>query len=314
MKIVIPGGTGHEGAALIRHFSHGFDELVVLSRRAVEVPDVKVVKWDGSSLGDWVEEIEGSDIVINPAGRSVNCRYNSQNLAEMRSSRVDSTAILGEAIGLCMNPPKVWLQSSTATIYAHRFDAPNDEATGIIGGDEPSAPPKWVASINIAKAWEKAFFDAETPQTRKVAMRSSMVMSEDRGGVFDVLRGLVRRGLGGRLGSGKQYVSWIHERDFCRAVSYLMDSDLKGAVNVCSPNPLPQTEFMGEFRSACGVNFGVPASAWMVEFGCLAMRTESELVLKSRRVVPGRLVESGFEFEYPNWRSAVRELVERNKI
>jgi len=313
VKIIIPGGTGHIGAALIRHFSHGFDEVVVLSRRTVEIPNVKVVTWDGSSLGDWVEEIEGSDVVINLAGRSVNCRYNPKNLAEMRSSRVDSTAILGEAICLCMNPPKVWLQSSTATIYAHRFDAANDEATGIIGGNEPGAPRKWVASIEIAKAWEKAFDDCETPQTRKIAMRSSMVMSADRRSVFDVLSGLVRKGLGGRLGSGKQYVSWIHERDFVRAVSFLIDSDLSGAVNVCSPNPLPQAEFMSEFRAACGVGFGLPAAEWMVELGCWAMKTESELVMKSRRVVPGRLLEAGFDFEYPSWTSAVVELVGRNK-
>lgn len=313
MKIVIPGGTGHIGGALIRHFSHGFDEVVVLSRRAVEIPDVKVVKWDGCSLGDWVEELEASDVVINLAGRTVNCRYNSANLAEMLSSRVDSTAILGEAIGLCLNPPKVWLQSSTATIYAHRFDAANDEATGIIGGNEPGAPRKWVASIEIAKAWEKAFDDCETPLTRKVAMRSSMVMSADRGSVFDVLSGLVRKGLGGRLGSGKQCVSWIHERDFVRAISFLTDSNLSGPVNVCSPNPLPQAEFMRELRSAWGVGFGLPAAEWIVELGCWAMRTESELVMKSRRVIPGRLLGAGFDFEYPTWAGAARELAGRRQ-
>ncbi|MBX3114534.1 MAG: DUF1731 domain-containing protein [Fimbriimonadaceae bacterium] len=313
MKIIIPGGTGHIGAALIRHFSHGFDEVVVLSRQRAEIPNVKVVQWDGCTLGDWVEELEDSDVVINLAGRTVNCRYNAKNLAEMMRSRVESTQILGEAIGMCMTPPKLWLQSSTATIYAHRFDAPNDEATGIISGEEPGAPPKWVASIEIAKAWEKAFFESDTPQTRKVAMRSSMVMSVDKGSVFDVLRGLVLKGLGGRLGSGKQYVSWIHEQDFCRAISFLIDSDLSGAVNVCSPNPLPQAEFMHEFRTACEVNFGLSAATWMVELGCWAMRTESELVLKSRRVVPGRLLDAGFDFEYPVWRSAVRELVGRAK-
>jgi uncharacterized protein (TIGR01777 family) len=251
--------------------------------------------------------------VINLAGRTVNCRYNAENLRQMMDSRVDSTLVIGQAIAQAKNPPKVWLQSSTATIYSHRLDAPNDELTGILGGDEPGVPAKWVASTRIAKAWEQALADAETPGTRKVALRSAMTMSIDKGSVFDVLAGLARRGLGGRLGTGRQYVSWIHEHDFAQAVQFLIDHELDGPVNLCSPNPLPQAEFARLLRQAVGVPFGIAATEWMVELGTWVMRTESELVLKSRRVIPTRLQQAGFVFELPEWGSACAELVRRMK-
>jgi hypothetical protein len=206
----------------------------------------------------------------------------------------------------------VWLQASTATIYTHRFDAANDEITGILGGDEPGAPPKWTASIGIAKAWEAALEAAPTPSTRKVALRSAMTMSVDEGSVFDVFSRLTRRGLGGPIAGGRQYVSWIHEADFCRSISFLLErDDLEGPVNLTSPNPLPQREFARILREAWGVRLGLPATSWMIEIGTLAMRTESELVLKSRRVVPTRLLEAGFEFQFPDWEAAARELVGR---
>lgn len=293
------------GSALLRHFSARGDDVIILSRSSG-------VRWDGRSLGDWTRVVDGADVVINLAGRSVNCRYGPENLRQMRDSRVDSTRVIGQAIAMAAHPPRVWLQSSTATIYAHRFDAANDEATGILGGDEPNAPYKWNASIAIAKAWERALDEAATPATRKVAMRSAMTMTVDKGSVFDVFAKLARLGLGGRLGSGKQYVSWIHELDFCRAVQFLIDGDLSGPVNICSPNPLPQAEFARELRQAVGAKFGLAASTWMVEIGTRMMHTESELVLKSRRVVPGRLLEAGFKFEYPKWREAAHELTTRS--
>jgi uncharacterized protein len=311
MKIVLAGGSGHVGAVLIRHFLARGDEVVVLSRKARVVDSVRYVEWDGVTLGEWAEEIDSSDVVINLAGRSVNCRYTPENLDEMFASRIDSTRILGEAIALCVVPPRVWLQSSTATIYAHRFDSANDEATGILGGDEVGVPELWGKSISIAKAWERVLWEAEVPGVRRVAMRSAMTMSVDKGSVFDVLSGLARRGLGGRLGSGKQYVSWIHESDFARAVQFLIDIEVDGAVNLCAPGPLPQADFARELREAWGVSFGLSAFEWMVELGCWAMRTESELVLKSRRVVPGRLEELGFRFDFPVWRDAAADLVRR---
>ncbi|MBS1722962.1 MAG: DUF1731 domain-containing protein [Armatimonadetes bacterium] len=307
MKVVIPGGSGHVGAALVRHFRAQGVAPVVLSRS----PSQGEVAWDGKTLGDWAGEIDGADVVINLAGRSVDCRYNAVNLAAMMDSRVDSTRVVGQAIARAARPPKVWLQASTATIYAHRFDAANDEATGRLGGDEPGAPRTWNASIAIAKAWEQELEEALTPKTRKVALRSAMTMSPDVGSVFEVLTTLARRGLGGRLGTGKQFISWIHEEDFCRAVDFVIENELAGAVNVCSPNPLPQAEFMRVLREAVAARLALPAPAWLVEIGTFVMRTESELVLKSRRVVPARLLESGFEFRFPDWPGAARNLVGR---
>lgn len=311
MKIVMPGGSGDVGAVLRRWFVSRGDEVVVLSRSKFEAEDCRVVDWDGQTLGEWALELEGADVVINLAGRTVNCRYNAENLQQMMDSRVESTRVVGVAIGQCQRPPRIWLQASTATIYAHRFDAANDEVSGILGGNEPDSPPKWTASIEIAKAWEETLWAADTPGVRKVALRSAMTMSPDEGSVFSVFSALTRRGLGGQLGNGRQYVSWIHEDDFVRAIQFLIDGELDGAVNICAPGPVPQKDFARLLRMAWGVGFGLPAMEWMIEVGCLAMQTESELVLKSRRVVPGRLLDAGFEFEFPEWERAARDLAAR---
>ena len=256
--------------------------------------------------------MNGADVVVNLAGRSVNCRYNAINRRLIVDSRVNSTRVLSEAIATAHRPPRVWLQASTATIYAHRYDAPNDEATGILGGNEAAAPATWRFSIDVATAWEQAANDANVPATRKVLLRSAMTMSPDRGGIFDTLLGLVRRGLGGTSGDGRQYVSWIHERDFVRAVYWLIDHDeIAGPVNVAAPHPLPNAEFMRALRDAWGTRIGLPATQWMLEIGAVFLRTETELILKSRRVVPGRLLESGFTFEFPTWPEAAADLCRR---
>ena len=250
MKIVIPGGTGQVGTLLARAFHSDGHEVVVLGRSPKQ-RDWRTVNWDGQTLGDWASEIDGSDVVINLAGRSVNCRYNEKNRRQMMVSRVDSTRVVGEGIAAAIAPPKVWLQASTATIYAHTFDAPNDDVTGIIGGSEPDAPDTWKFSIDVATAWEKAAKEADTPKTRKVLMRSAMTMSPDRDGIFDVMLGLVRKGLGGTAGTGKQYISWIHDLDFIRSVYWLIENEeLSGPINLASPNPLPNKEFMRIFRAA----------------------------------------------------------------
>jgi hypothetical protein len=247
--------------------------------------------------------------VINLAGRSVNCRYNAANRRAIMQSRVASTAVVGRAIAACIDPPRVWLQASTATIYAHRYEAANDEHQGILGGDERGVPDTWRFSIDVARAWEEELAAAATPRTRKVAMRSAMVMSPDRGGVFDVLLGLVRRRLGGKSGDGRQYVSWVHYEDFARAVGWLIEhDDLAGPVTVAAPNPLPNAEFMRALREAWGARVGLPATRSMLEVGAIVLRTETELVLKSRRVVPARLVEAGFRFRYPKWPPAAQDL------
>jgi uncharacterized protein len=308
MRLVIPGGSGQVGGILARAFHAAGHEVVVLGRSPVAAP-WRTVAWDARSLGAWANELEGADAVINLAGRSVNCRYNARNRDQILRSRLDSVRVLGEAIAGCARPPRTWLQASTATLYAHRFDGANDEATGLIGGEEPGAPDSWTFSIRVAAAWEDALARAETPQTRKVAMRSAMVMSPDRGGIFDTLLGLVRRGLGGTSGSGRQYVSWIHHQDFVAAVEWLLaHPEVSGAVNLAAPEPLPNAEFMRELRRAWGVRVGLPATAWMLELGAFFMRTETELVLKSRRVVPGRLLDAGFRFRFPHWPDAARDL------
>lgn len=311
MKVVIPGGSGQLGTVLARHLTARGDEVVVLSRRPTPAP-WRVVVWDARTAGDWAAELDGADAVMNLAGRSVNCRYTAANRAAILNSRVESTRAVGAAVARSSRPPRVWLQMSTATIYAHRFGAPNDEATGLLGGAEPHAPDAWRFSIDVATAWERAAAETDTPRTRTVLLRSAVVMSPDRGGAFDVLLRLVRRGLGGTAGDGRQFVSWVHERDFVRAVDWLIArDDLSGPVNVASPNPLPNAEFMRILRRAWGTRLGLPASRWMLELGARLLRTETELVLKSRRVVPGRLMGSGFDFEFPEWPAAAAELVRR---
>jgi uncharacterized protein (TIGR01777 family) len=313
MKIVVPGGSGQVGTILARAFQSEGHEVVALSRAPAPAAgrrvDWRTVAWDAKTIGAWSNELDGADVVINLAGRSVNCRYTAANRRAIVDSRVDSTRIVGLAIAQCSRPPRVWLQSSTATIYADRYDAPNDEISGILGGSEPNVPETWRFSIEVATAWERALDEADTPRTRKVKLRSAITLSPDRGGIFDVLLGLVRRGLGGRSGSGKQFVSWIHHEDFVRAVKWLIEHDeLDGAVNVASPNPLPNAEFMRALRQAWGTSIGLPASDWMLEIGTFFLRTETELVLKSRRVVPTRLLASGFTFTHPTWPEAARDL------
>lgn len=316
MKIIIPGGSGQVGQMLVRAFRQRGDKCVVLTRkRGGNLPQaggVKTVVWDGRTLGPWANEIDGADVVINLAGRSVNCRYHARNLTAMMSSRVESTRIIGVAIAAAKSPPRVWLQASTATIYAHRFDAANDEETGEIGGNEPGVPALWAKSIAIAKAWEAELTAAHTPHTRKVALRSAMTMSPDRGGVFSVLAWLCRMGFG-RQGDGRQFVSWIHEHDFVAAINFLIArDDLVGAFNLCAPEPLPNRDFMKALQRALGTKIAMPVPRWVLEIGTFFLRTETELVLKSRRVVPARLLNTGFIFRYPRWPEAAKDLVDRN--
>jgi uncharacterized protein (TIGR01777 family) len=284
--------------------------VVILSRGAA--PLGRTVPWDGRTVGAWAKEIDGADVVINLAGRSVNCRYGAENRREIVDSRVLSTRIVGEAIARAKRPPRAWLQMNTATIYAHRFDAPNDEATGTLGGGEPGVPETWRFSIEVATAWERELELARVAATRKVALRTAVVMGAERGTAFDILLGLVRHGLGGRSGDGRQFVSWMHEDDFVRAIRWILEhEELAGPVNLASPSPVPNAQLMRELREAWGIRFGLPAPAWLLEIGAVLIRTETELILKSRRVVPRRLLDSGFTFEHAEWSEAARDLVAR---
>src|SRR5271163_3732730 len=313
LRIVLPGGSGQVGTLVARHFQAQGHDVAVLARTTTPAP-WRIVPWNGTTLDRWTEELENAGLVLNLAGRNVNCRYNDANRREIKESRTRTTRLLGEAISRLAHPPKIWMNASTATIYRHALDRPMDEATGEIGGNEPDAPSTWKFSIDVATSWEKEFFAVNTPATRKIALRSAMVMSPDRDGIFDTLLRLGRFGLGGASGSGKQFVSWIHEQDFLRSIQYLMDhDDLDGAINIAAPNPLPNAEFMAALRKAWGTRIGLPATAWMLELGAVLLRTETELILKSRRVIPGRLLAHGFQFDFPEWNVAAHDLVKRSR-
>jgi uncharacterized protein len=325
LRIVLAGGSGQVGRVLSRHFSAEGHEVVILARshHAPGTPagetinasaaQPRTVVWDGVGLGDWIEELEGADVLINLAGRSVNCRYGPKNRREIMQSRVRTTIVLGKAIGKVAAPPRLWMNASTATIYRHSFDREMDEA-GEIGGNEPDVPSLWRFSIEVATGWESSFFACETPKTRKIALRTAMLMSPDEGGTFDLLLRLVRFGLGGASGTGTQYVSWIHDADLTRAISYLIDNEeFSGPVNLAAPAPIPNRDFIRAIREAWGVRFGLPAAKWMLEMGAIALRTETELLLKSRRVIPGKLLEAGFRFTFSEWNEAVQDLVRRRR-
>jgi len=311
MKIIIAGGSGHLGTLLTRHFRENGHRVIILSRKPYHTD---TVLWDGRNPGSWEEELSYSDIVINLAGRSVDCRYNQENRRQMMDSRLYSTRAIGQAIRKVERPPALWLQMSTATIYAHTHGHANDEETGILGGAEIDAPDHWRFSVDLARDWEAEARMWCRDETRLVLMRSAMVMSSHPGTVLPILMTLAGRGLGGRMGTGRQYLSWFHEQDFIRAVDCLIeDSSLHGPVNLAAPNPIDNDSFMRCLRRAMGIGFGLPAPKWLLEIGALFMRTETELLLKSRKVVPGKLRAHGFDFDYPYWQDAVLELVRRSR-
>lgn len=311
LRIVLAGGSGQIGTLLARHFHRSGHQVVVIARSVQSAP-WRVIAWDGTTLGDWTGELERAEVLINLAGRSVNCRYTPANRITIKESRFQSTLALGRAIAHLVHPPRLWMNASTATIYRHALDRPMDEDTGEIGGNEQNCPSSWRFSIDVATNWEEAFFSTVTARTRKIALRSAMTMSPDPGGIFAELLRLVRLGLGGTAGSGAQFVSWIHEADFIRSIEYLMThEEIKGPVNLAAPSPLPNREFMRALRQAWGTRVGLPAPRPVLELGALFLRTETELILKSRRVVPGRLLREGFEFQFSTWPEAARNLVER---
>ena len=305
-RIILAGGSGFLGNALADHFSRVGYEVVILTRTPqANRRNIREVIWDARRLGKWTQELEDAAAVVNLTGKSVDCRYTAQNRTEILESRVQSTRVLGDAIAQCSQPPPAWLNASTATIYRHTFGPAWDES-GTIGGT-PEA--KDIFSVEVACAWENALNQAKTPHTRKVALRTAMVLGRGKNSVFPVVRRLARLGLGGKMGSGKQFVSWIHEADFCRTMDWLIShQDLQGPINVCAPNPISNDEMMRILRRLVGVPIGLPATRWMLEIGAFFLRTETELILKSRRVIPGKLIESGFGFQLPFFREAVEDL------
>jgi uncharacterized protein (TIGR01777 family) len=296
-KLVLVGGNGFLGRHLRAHFQRIGYEVVSISRTGPGD-----VRWDARTLGPWAPELEGAAVLVNLAGRTVDCRYTAANRRAILASRTESTRVLGLAVAACTRPPKVWLNSSTATIYTDTAgSAPaNTEASGVVGEG---------FSVDIATAWEAAFNACPAPGTRKVALRTSIVLGGD-GGAFPVMARLARFGLCTPQGSGQQWISWLHIRDFCQAVEFLANADeLSGPVNLCAPHPLPNRDFNALLCQHLRPPLKLPQPRWLLEIGAFVLRTETELILKSRKVYPERLLAAGFQFEYPRCEAAVRELM-----
>lgn len=298
-KIVIAAGTGFLGQVLVHHFQKKAVDIVILTRGRSKIKNtVRYIHWNAKTMTGWEHELENADVLINLAGKSVDCRYTTKNKSEIIASRVESTVILNKAVLQCTNPPKHWLNSSTATIYRHSIDKQMDEVTGEIGFD---------FSMNVARMWEKAFFQTETPQTKKTALRTSIVLGKN-GGAYVPLKKLAYLGFGGRQGSGNQFVSWIHEKDFARAVAFIIDKEMEGVVNVVSPEPIRNRNFMKALRDSKNIPIGIPIGTLLLKLGAKIIGTETELVLKSRNVIPKRLQENGFKFIYGDIEKAMGKL------
>lgn len=307
-KLVIAAGTGFLGQVLVDYFKKSYEEIIVFTRGKSESNDsktnqiktsIKYVQWDAKTLSGWEKELENTDVLINLTGKSVDCRYNLKNREEIYYSRIDSTKILNEAVLLCEHPPKHWMNSSTSTIYRHSIDKQMDELTGEIGDD---------FSMNVAKSWEQVFFETNTPKTIKTALRTSIVLGKN-GGAFQPLKRLAQFGLGGHQGKGNQFISWIHETDYARAIEFIIENKLDRKINIVSPTPIQNKEFMYYLRKSLQIPFGLPQPTWLLEIGASIINTETELVLKSRNVIPKRLLESGFKFQFGKIENAFKELV-----
>ena len=295
MKIIIAGGSGFLGKSLENHFQN--HEVWILTRTPKRPNEIL---WDAKTLRDWTDLLEKADVLINMTGKSVDCRYNDTNRAEILRSRIDSTDVLQRAVDNCTNPPKTWLNSSSATIYIDAETQLMTETNGMIGDD---------FSMNICKSWEKAFFTTSTSQTRKVALRTAIVLGRE-GEAFHKLKTITRLGLGGHQGNGRQKMSWIHVEDFCRAVEFIIkDEKINGPINISAPHPIDNQSFMRALRDKLKIPFGLPSPVFLLEIGTLFLQTETELLLKSRNVYPERLLNYGFRFRFETVEKALGELV-----
>lgn len=304
-RVILAGGGGFLGMLLTEKFVAKNYEVIVLTRSPKKrSDDVKEVFWDAKNIGEWTRWFDGCETVINLTGKSVDCRYNEKNRREIVSSRVDSTRVIGMAIVRTKLPPRVWLNASSATIYKHSFDEPNEE-NGETGAT-PEAKDEF--SIEVIRRWEQALDEVHTPGTRKIALRAALVLGR-HGGAFPIFRRLARFGLCGAMGDGRQMFSWVHEKDFTTAVEWIIDhNDLTGPVNIAAPNPQTNRAVMCQIRQAVGASFGLSANRWLLEIGAFFLRTETELLIKSRYAVPGKLLASGFRFQFPHLSNAVLDL------
>jgi len=300
-KIVLAGGNGYLGTVLANYYKDKANEVVILARKqAKTVDNVRTVVWDGKAENGWTVQLAGADMLINLCGKNVNCRYTEKNKAEIITSRVLPTELLGHAIHKMSNPPKLWINVTSATIYRYAEDRPQDEETGEIG---------YGFSIDVCKIWEEVFLKSETPHTRKVALRMGIVLGRSDS-VFPRLLNLVRFGLGGKQGTGKQYIAWVHEQDVARSTQWLLDhSEIEGVVNCTAPAAIKNADMMQTIRKSYGMPFGLPAPEWLLDIGAVVIGTEPELVLKSRWVKPKRLLDSGFTFQYEKAEYAVHDIL-----
>jgi uncharacterized protein (TIGR01777 family) len=299
-KLIIAAGTGFLGQVLVHHFKNKFDEIVILTRgKSQSIDGIKYVNWNARTFSGWEKELENATVLINLAGKSVDCRYTKKNKKEILLSRIESTKILNKAVLNCQNPPRHWLNSSKATIYRYSLDKQMDETDGEIGNN---------FSINVALSWEKAFFKTETPKTLKTALRTSIVLGKN-GGALIPLKTLAKIGFGGKQGKGNQFVSWIHEDDFANAIDFIIEKEITDVINIVSPEPIRNIDFMQKLRKAVGFPFGIPMNKFFLEIGSFIIRTETELVLKSRNVVPKRLLENEFQFKFDTLEKALQNLI-----
>ncbi len=310
MKIVLAGGTGFLGRLLVKKFLSQKHELVVLSRGGSASSQATLVPWDAYTLSGWAKEMDGADLVINLTGKKINCLFTEKNLKILRDSRIHSTQVIAQAINQLKNPPPLWIQMSAIDIYPHRFEDSNNEQEGGMGEEEGKVPPNWLKITELIQDWESAVYSAKTPSTRKVIARCSVVMSPEKKTAFDIFLRLARYGLGGSVAGGKQWVSWIHEDDFVRSIEFLIDNpSIHGPVNLSSPQPLPQKEFMKILRESWGIKWGLPAQKWMVFLASFFTQIEPVLVLKSRYTLPKILLDAGFSFQFPSWEKATKNLI-----
>lgn len=300
-KIILAGGNGYLGTVLSEYYRDLADEIIILSRKPKAANrNIKTAVWDGCTEGDWITALDGADMLVNLCGKNVNCRYTKANREEIINSRVIPTKLLGKVIEKMPNPPKLWINLSSATIYRHAEDRPQDEINGDIG---------YGFSIDVCQRWEEAFYDSNTPQTRKIALRMGIVLGM-ADSAFPRLLNLVKFGLGGRLGDGKQYLNWVHEQDAARCTEFLLQhTELDGNINCTAPVPVQNAQFMATLRKAWGIPFGLPTSAWLLGIGMAIAGSEPELVLKSRWVVPKRLLDAGYKFLFGEAEQAIKDLL-----
>ncbi len=291
-KIVIAGGTGFIGNHLADEFRKAGYEVLIISRRS------GTIRW--TNFQGILSALENADLIVNLAGKSVDCRYNAKNKKKILTSRTLTTKLLGQAVELCKTPPNLWINASTATIYRHAEDRPMTEDQGEIGSG---------FSVDVATQWEKTFFSFHLKQTRQVVLRMAIVLGKG-GGVIRPFLNLVRFGLGGRQGNGRQMFSWIHIADVFNIILFIRDhKELDGVYNCSAPNPVSNKILMNTFREKTKTKFGLPSPAWLLSIGAIIIKTETELILKSRWVIPEKLLQAGYTFKYPSLDEALENIL-----